>query len=268
MDRRKINFLKIENYEHPWDKSARNTLEEMPGFTAIIRKLNEISFDRLLRIHYTGSGLKVNSNNAPEVYEVLQEACEILSIDRQPELYFHQDSYGINAVTAGVEKSIIVLSSECAELLSPEELMFVIAHELGHIKSQHVLYYQTASCLPTIANLVGRATLGIGSLITVGVEMALLNWRRMSELTADRSGLLACQQPEVAASVLVKMAGLPKKYYSSPTIVDEFIKQAREFESYGTLDQIAKVIGVMNQSRSCVPPSYSSGWRVANTPEL
>jgi len=244
----KINFLKIEDYEHPWDKSARNTLEKMPGFTAIIRKINEISFDRLLRVNYTGSSLKVNSNNAPEVYEVLQEACEILSIDRQPELYFHQDSYGINADTTGVEKSIIVLSSECADSLSPEELMFVIARELGHIKSQHVLYYQTANYLPTIANLVGRATLGIGSLITGGVEMALQNWKRMSELTADRAGLLACQQPEVAASVLVKIAGLPKKYYSSPTIVDEFIKQAKEFESYGTLDQIAKVIGVMNQS--------------------
>jgi Zn-dependent protease with chaperone function len=248
MESKKIHFLKVENYEHPWDRAARDALEQMPGFTAIIKKLNEVGFERLLRIQYTGSSLKVNGNNLPDVHEVLQEACNILAITHQPDLYL-QWQHSINAFTAGVDKPILVLNSGCIDLLSQEELLFVIAHELGHIKSKHVLYYETASYLPALAHLIGSATLGIGSLLTTGLQLALLNWKRMSELTADRAGLLACQKPEVAATTMVKMAGLPQKYYDS-NLVDEFIKQAKEFESYDydTLDQLAKVISTMSQS--------------------
>lgn len=248
MERAKIHFLQIEDYEHPWDKAARNTLEEMPGFTAVITKLNEIGFDRLLRIQYTGSSLKVSKNNLPDLYEALEEACEVLAISHKPDLYL-QWGFGINGFTSGVEQPIIVLNSGCIDLLSRDELLFVISHELGHIKNKHILYYQTATFLPAITQIIGNATFGIGALLTSGVQLALLNWSRMSELTADRAGLLGCQNPRVAANALVKMAGLPQQHYSED-LVENFIQQAKEFEAYDydTLDQIAKIIGIMNQS--------------------
>lgn len=98
-------------------------------------------------------------------------------------------------------------------------------------------------------NWIGNATFGIGYLLTSGIQIALLNWSRMSELTADRAGLLACQDPEVAANALIKIAGLPRKYYSS-NLVKDFIQQAKEFESYSfeALDQIAKVVSVSSRS--------------------
>ncbi len=248
MTRQKIPFLNIESYEHPWDKSAREALEQVPGFTTVIQKLNEIGFERMLRIQYTGSSLKVNQNNFPEVYAALHEACDILSLDRRPDLYF-QWSYKINAFTAGVEKPIIVLNSGCVDLLTPDELLYVLAHELGHIKSNHVLYYQAASYLPAIAQLIGNATLGIGSLLTTGFQLALLNWKRMSEFTADRAGLLAIQDPQVAASAMVKMAGLPQKYFSAD-LIEDFMQQSKEFENYDydTLDRIVKIFSTLGQS--------------------
>jgi len=248
MTRQKIPFLNIESYEHPWDKSARDALEQVPGFTALIHKLNEIGFERMLRIQYTGSSLKVNQNNFPEIYAVLREACNILSLDHQPDLYF-QWSYQINAFTSGVEKPIIVLNSGCIDLLTPDELLFVIAHELGHIKSNHVLYYQAASYLPAIAQVIGNMTLGIGGLLTTGLQLALLNWQRMSEFTSDRAGLLTVQDPQVAATTMVKMAGLPQKYFDT-NLVEDFMQQAKEFESYDydTLDYIIKIFSTMNKS--------------------
>lgn len=259
MHQEKIHFLQIQDYEHAWDRTARDALEQVPGFTAVIRKLNEIGFDRLLRIQYTGSGLKVTANNFPDLHCIFQKACSILSIQQHPDLYL-QWGYSINAFTTGVEKPIIVLNSGCIDLLSPDELLFVIAHELGHIKSKHVLYRQTAYYLPMIAHTVGNATLGIGALLTSGLQLALLNWQRMSEFTADRAGLLACQQPEVAASALVKIAGLPQKHHSTQ-LTDEFIQQAKEFQSYDydSLDKVAKVIGIMNQSHP---------WTVVRAAEL
>jgi len=248
MNRQKIPFLSIESYEHPWDKAARNALEQVPGFTALIQKLNEIGFERLLRIQYTGSSLKVNPKNFPEVNAILSEACDILSLDRQPELYF-QWSYNINAFTAGVEKPILVLNTGCIDLLSPEELLYVIGHELGHIKSKHVLYYQAASYLPILTQAIGNMTLGIGSLLTTGLQLALFHWKRMSEFTADRAGLLVCQDPQVAAKAMVKMAGLPQQYFNN-NLVDDFMQQAKEFESYDydTIDHLVKIFSTMGQS--------------------
>jgi Zn-dependent protease with chaperone function len=259
MNRNKIPFLQIESYEHPWDKSARDALEQVPGFTGLTRKLNEIGFERLLRVQYTGSSLKVSQTNFPELHNALREACNILGICHQPDLYL-QWNYNINGFTAGVEKPIIVLNSGCIDLLSPDELLFVIAHELGHIKSKHVLYYQTATYLPALVHYLGNFTLGIGGLLTSGLQLALQNWQRMSEFTADRAGLLACQDPNVAANAMVKMAGLPHKYYSA-ALVNEFIKQAKEFESYDydALDKVVKVLSTMNRSHP---------WTVMRTAEL
>jgi branched-chain amino acid transport system permease protein len=75
---------------------------------------------------------------------------------------------------------------------------YTFAHELGHIKSGHVLYYQIAMLLPVIAELIGMATMGFGGLISLPLEIALVRWQRMSEFTADRAGILACQDVNAA----------------------------------------------------------------------
>jgi hypothetical protein len=60
------------------------------------------------------------------------------------------------------------------------------------------------------------------------MEMALLHWQRMSEYTADRAGLLGCQDANVALQALMKLAGLPAKYYSRINTAD-FVAQAKAF---------------------------------------
>jgi Zn-dependent protease with chaperone function len=51
----------------------------------------------------------------------------------------------------------------------------------------------------------------------------------MSEFSADRAGLLACQNPEAAIDTVIKMAGVPQKYFSSVSH-EAFLEQAKEFE--------------------------------------
>ena len=50
----------------------------------------------------------------------------------------------------------------------------------------------------------------------------------MAEFTADRAGLLACQNPDAALSALAKMAGVPEKYHRA---IDKetILRQAEEF---------------------------------------
>jgi len=248
MARKQLTGLRPQAYEHPLDTKALDALEGTPGLETLVRKCNEWGFERLLRVRYTGSNLRVNADNFPELHQMLREAREILDLPKEPDFYVAAGGE-INAFTAGVERPLVVLSSGAVDLLTDDELFFVIAHELGHIKSGHVLYYQIAEFLPVIGDLIGTATLGVGSMVSTALEIALLNWKRMSEFTADRAGLLACQNADAAIGAMMKIAGLPQKRYGSINTQD-FIAQARDFEGLDTdkLNKFAKALSVLGQT--------------------
>lgn len=83
------------------------------------------------------------------------------------------------------------------------------------------------------------------------IKVPLLDWYRKSDFTADRVGLLCCQNIDVALRVMIKRAGLPKKCYNEINI-KAFLKQAFDFENHhvGNLDKIAKALSL----RSCEYP--------------
>ena len=92
-------------------------------------------------------------------------------------------------------------------------------------------------------------TTGIKNIIGVGDSITRLNkWNRISEYTADRIGLLACQDINVALSTLMKTSGLPQTYYSSAS-VDRFIEQVNEFNDIygGTYDSILKELDMLDE---------------------
>ncbi len=240
MARVKLTGLDSREYEHPFDRRALEALTGTPGLETLVRKFNEYGLERLFRISFTGSNLKVTPRNFPDLDAMLHELCGILDIARVPDLYIRWD-YGVNAFTAGVERPLIVLDSGCIDLLDETELRFVLGHELGHIKSNHVLYHQMAIAIPIIGKIIGSMTLGLGSLIGTGLELALLKWHRMSEFTADRAGCLACQDASAGSRALMKAAGLPAKYHNA-AVTAEFEAQARAFDDLddSTLDLVLK----------------------------
>ncbi|MEC4894914.1 MAG: M48 family metallopeptidase [Oscillatoria sp. PMC 1051.18] len=250
MDKKLFPGLSSEVYEHPFDSKALVSLQRMPGVSLMFKKINEYGIDRLFRFRCIGNGLKVNDRNFPEMYQAFSEACKVLDISPFPELYLvHGEGY-IKTFTIGVNKSIVILNMDGFELLSPEELVYVFGHELGHIKSKHMLYHQTATVLPAFGKVIANSTLGIGGLATNGVELALYQWVMMAKLTCDRAGLLACQNLDVATSALIKLAGLPGEYITDP-VVEDFVAQAREFSTYNldNLDKVTKILSFIENMR-------------------
>lgn len=231
-------------YEHPTDKRALDALEGAPGLETAVRKFWEYGMDRVLRIQHTGSNIKATPSAFPKECRALEAVCETLNLSPPPDLYIMQGF--INAYTTGVERPLVALASGCVSLLSYDELLFVLGHEVGHIKSQHVLYQQMAQILPIAGGVLGAATFGFGNILTTGLQLALLSWQRKSEFTADRAGLLACQNPEAAVSALMKIAGLPPAYYRVAD-TDGFMAQAQEFDDYDANvgDKAAKALSIL-----------------------
>jgi len=246
--RRPLPGLRSQAYEHPEDREALDILQDTHGLDTLVRKCNEWGFERLLRVQLTGSNLRVTADTFPQLHEMFVDACHALDLPLVPDLYVGAGGE-INAFTAGVDKPIVVLNSGAIDLLSDDELRFVMAHELGHVKSGHVLYYQIAEFLPVITEAIGDATFGVGALLGAGVQVALLNWRRKSEHTADRAGLLVVQDLQVVLSALMKLAGLPQRY-SKDINVDDFVAQARAFEGMDSdkLSWFAKWLSTAGQT--------------------
>jgi hypothetical protein len=93
-----------------------------------------------------------------------------------------------------------------------------------------------------------------------GVELAFSNWLMMAKFTADRAGLLACQDIDVATTALMKIAGLPSEYLT-PTVIEDFLAQAREFgnNSFDNLDKLTKLLSFTE---------FRQSWAVMRTAEL
>jgi Zn-dependent protease with chaperone function len=104
-----------------------------------------------------------------------------------------------------------------------------------------------ANALPIIGSVIGTAAFGLGGLVAQGLNLALLAWVRNSELTADRAGLLVVQETNPVIGSLMKISGIPKRYYGVVTI-NQFIEQARAFKGFdaSALDKVAKAICIMD----------------------
>ncbi len=244
--------LRAPAYEHPSDTATLNALKNTAGLDTLIRKLNAWGLDKFLSVQFTGSYLRVTADSLPDLSDLLATALQRLDMGAKLDLYVAAMGE-LNAGTAGVQRPLIWLSSPLIENFTQDELLFVMAREAGHIKSDHVLYYQIAEFAPAlVGGVIDAATLGIGSiggLVSAGLQVALMRWRRMSELTADRAGLLGCQDVDVAMRTMMKLAGLPPKYYKSIN-TEDFLRQAREFEGMDadTMSKVAKWLSTVGAS--------------------
>ena len=224
-----LQGLHRHEYEHPWDAAALEALQNTSGLDTLSRQIVKHGLERLARIQLTGSSLRISKNNYLELFDLLQSTCATLGVDQLPELYVEWGTH-IGASTIGAEAPLIALTSASIDRLSGQELRFVFGHEVGHIKSCHCLYHLMAKWFFDMSEIVGEFTLGLGRILTGTLNAALRTWLRVSELTADRAGLLSVQDLDSAIRVLIKIAGLPRSL-DSRVHLEEFREQARQFES-------------------------------------
>ncbi|MDZ8184618.1 MAG: M48 family metallopeptidase [Nostoc sp. ChiSLP02] len=260
MTRKILTGLSSQAYEHPFDRKALASLQKMPGVSLLLKKINEYGIDRLLRLQTVGSDIRITPRNFPQLHQTLVETCEILDVTPLPELYLYRGTGHIRSYIIGVEKPLIGINLDALEWLNTDELVYILGHEIARIKSQHMVYHQMAFVMPTLKNLLSSTTLGVGGLVANGMELALYNWQMMARFTADRAGLLACQDIDVATTALMKLAGLPDEYLTT-VVIEDFVTQAREFASQNldTADRVTKILSYAESGLS---------WVVMRTGEL
>ena len=177
------------SFQHPHDAAATDALRAVPGLDVVIAKVLEYGYEKLSYLENIADNVRVTPRMLPRLYKYLGWGCKILDVE-EPELYVTLDPVP-NAYTFGHKKPFIVLTSGLVDLLGDEELLFVIGHELGHIKSGHVLYTILARNIATIIAAIGQASFVIGALLSQRLVVALHDWYRKAELTSDRAAAFA-----------------------------------------------------------------------------
>jgi Zn-dependent protease with chaperone function len=196
-----------------------------------------------MRLMSISNTVRLSPSQGQSIYEKFQQAAVILDLPELPEIYV-SNQYIINAYAFGMKKYQITLFSGLIDALTEAELMAVIGHELGHIKCQHMLYKSVAYILRFFGTEFLRNLLpaGTGLLAALPLQLAVLHWERMAELSCDRAALLVVQDRQVVASALSKLAGGSQKLLPEINL-DGVLKQAEEYEETdgNLLEQIFKV---------------------------
>ena len=227
----KLTGLKADDFRHPLDLEATNRLKHIPGFDLAVRGFLGSIAEDFFYLNNIASSILISEKQLPELHKLLLSACEILDIE-VPQLYIQQNPVP-NAYTLAMrgEKPFIVIHTSLLELLNPEEIQAVIAHELGHLKCEHGVYLSMANIMVLATGLIPTW----GGILAQSLQNQLLRWVRCAEFSCDRSALLVVQKPEIVMSVLMKLTG------GSPTIAEKlnlsaFMDQVKKYKLMSNTD--------------------------------
>jgi len=226
---KKFANLDKHDYIHPADSKALAALRAIPGIDTALRQLLKVTGESAMRVMFMASAVQITPKQCPDLHAKLQVACTTLGVD-MPDFFIQQNPM-VNAFTGGVDKSVIVLWTGLVERLNDEELLAVIAHEVGHIHAEHVLYLTAARLIEALMNASVAALVPgkeiIKFIVSTGISSALMAWARRAELSCDRAALLVTQDPHVIGRTMMKLAG---GTFASRIDYDLFLEQAREFQ--------------------------------------
>lgn len=145
----------------------------------------------LLIAYLRSEAIRVSERQLPELHATFAEVCRQLGVNHPPALYVLQAGGMLNAfATRFSGRDFVVVYSDFLEALGPSspEMKFILGHELGHIKSRHILK---------------RIFLAPGLFF----PLAGPAYRRAWESSCDRYGAFAAQDVDGSVRAMMILGG-------------------------------------------------------------
>lgn len=143
-----------------------------------------------------GSSVLVTQDQFPRIHGLVSTATERLGMQR-PDVFICENR-SLNAFAIGVlGKKSVVLHSATVEAMTDDELLYILGHELSHIKCGHTAWITVTSSATSVLRI---------PILSDILGFAFLWWSRKAEYTSDRGGLLANRNLGAALSALAKLA--------------------------------------------------------------
>ncbi len=174
------------------------------------------------KIALKSAGAKpLSEEDAPRIYEMVRELTTNAKMP-MPALYLIPQSQP-NAFATGrsPDKAAVAVTAGITQLLSPDELRGVIAHELAHIRNRDTLIQAVAATIGGAITYLGYMLLWFGGddesplsliaslalvlLAPIAASIIQLAISRQREYSADATGAQICGNPESLASALLRL---------------------------------------------------------------
>ncbi|HWC25681.1 MAG TPA: M48 family metallopeptidase, partial [Solirubrobacteraceae bacterium] len=242
----RLTGISPKAYEHPADRAATAALGSIPMLDYVVRKLIEFGYERALRQTYLGAGVRLGTDQLPDIWTRYQHVLGVLDMPEEYDVYLTA-APDVNAMAIGAGKPILVLNSATVSLLGDDDqLEAVLAHEVAHILSDHVLY---RTALQILLRLTSQMRLPMGAgLPLVAVQYALLEWFRATELTCDRAAAVVTRDPRRVCKTLMTTSAGAK---ADDLNLDAFMRQAMEYTESGVgLDRLQRLLTDLRQTHS------------------
>jgi hypothetical protein len=222
---RRFEQISPKAYEHPADRAATTALHAVPLLDKVIKRLTDLGHERRLRQTVQGDSVRLGPDQLPDIWNSYVQCTSILDLDAIPNLYVFS-SPEHNAMAIGAKTPMVVLHSSLVRDFAPNETQSVLAHEVGHVLSEHT-YYTTALILlkEFMEGALPRSLL-LG-LPVRGMYYALLEWARAAEMSADRASALVMGDPLEPCKMLMNFAGGAV----SGMNFDAFLRQAADYHN-------------------------------------
>ncbi|MBQ7898432.1 MAG: M48 family metalloprotease [Bacteroidales bacterium] len=150
-----------------------------------------------LRSAMEGHSFKVEKRLMGHLYDLLYGVKEKLGFKDDVDFYITGDST-VNAWTIAAaregEPHIVNINSALVNLMSDDELRFVVGHELGHLMNKNT------EMLRLIGFVFPR-----GTVPPLVLQYKIRLWEQLSELIADRFGYMAVESLPACLSAFFKM---------------------------------------------------------------
>ncbi|MBP5647456.1 MAG: M48 family metalloprotease [Bacteroidaceae bacterium] len=165
----------------------------------ILKTAQDGTSDDYWRSHMEGHCMKVDKDILPEFHALCQEVKDKLEFKEEVDFYVTGDS-SLNAFSVAAEAEgqphIVNVNSAMFDLMSQDELRFVIGHELGHIINKD-------SALKRLIYFVFPPD-AVNPPITLQYKIRLHD--QLAELVADRYGYMANRNLNACVTAFFKMA--------------------------------------------------------------
>lgn len=189
-------------------------------FVAALFNLGAYWFSDKLALKMSGAQ-PMEESQAPKIYEMTRELCQSAKMP-MPRLYvIPQAAPNAFATGRSPDKAAVAITSGITQLLSPDELRGVIAHELAHIRNRDTLIQSVAATIGGAITYLGYMLLWVGGddesplgliaslalvlLAPIAASIIQLAISRQREYSADATGAQFTGNPESLASALLRL---------------------------------------------------------------
>lgn len=212
-------------FAHPEDLAALEALSKIPVLPGLLKALAGVHAEKEAHAHASMNSLRLGPAQFPSLYRIVCRVAQGLGV-AVPEAYLSAED-SINAFAFGMNRHTITLTGRLVDLMTDAEIEAIVAHELGHIVCEHMLYKSLGSMLAdqALSSLVPSPLVSAASST---LTIALKRWSRAAEYSADRVALLVTGNPEQVASMLGRLAGPTLRYaheYNAMALLEQNLEE-------------------------------------------